>query len=140
MPNRRHHCSRSQVIAERAHAMRINMTPSEARLWEALRGSKLGVAFRRQVPIGHYIVDFLAPSARLIVEVDGGYHAERASADARRDRALERAGYRVVRVSAERVMREFGAVVAEIRAVLQVMTSKSSAASRARRSAHRCFV
>jgi len=116
------------------------MTPSEARLWEALRGSKLGVAFRRQVPIGHYIVDFLAPSARLIVEVDGGYHAERASADARRDRALERAGYRVVRVSAERVMREFGAVVAEIRAVLQVMTSKSSAASRARRSAHRCFV
>ena len=118
MPSRRHHCSRSQVIAERAHAMRVNLTCSEARLWEELRGSKLGVGFRRQAPIGAYIVDFVAPSARLIVEVDGGYHAERAAADARRDRALERAGYRVVRVSAERVMRELGAVVAEIASAL----------------------
>ena len=63
--------------------MRSSLTLSEARLWEALRGSKLGVGFRRQVPIGEYIVDFLAPSARPIVEVDEGYHADRASADAR---------------------------------------------------------
>jgi len=52
------------------------------------------------------IVDFSAPSARLIVEVDGGYHAVRMRADARRDRVLLCAGYRVLRLSAELVMRD----------------------------------
>lgn len=61
---------------------------TETILWQALSGSKLGVAFRRQVPIGRYIADFLAPACRLVVEVDGGYHATpaRLRADARRDR------------------------------------------------------
>jgi very-short-patch-repair endonuclease len=76
----------------RARYMRFEPTASEAALWRALSGKRLGVAFRRQVPIGRYIVDFLAPSARLVVEVDGGYHARRATADARRDAALRRAG------------------------------------------------
>ena len=48
-----------------------------------------------------FIVDFLALSARLVVEVDGGYHAQRGRADARRDEKLRRAGYRVLRVRAE---------------------------------------
>jgi hypothetical protein len=60
-------------------------------------GGRLGVTFRRQVPLGPFIVDFLAPSARLVVEVDGGYHELRAKADARRTRWLERRGYRVLR-------------------------------------------
>jgi very-short-patch-repair endonuclease len=48
------------------------MTPSELRLWSALSGRKLGVQFRREVPLaGRYIVDFCAPSRRLVVEVDG---------------------------------------------------------------------
>jgi very-short-patch-repair endonuclease len=88
------------LLHARASAMRAAPTTSEALLWEALRGSRLGVGFRRQVPIGRYIVDFCAPSARLVVEVDGGYHAERARADARRHRALLELGYRVVRVPA----------------------------------------
>jgi very-short-patch-repair endonuclease len=77
--------------------MRAHPTLSEAKLWQALRGSALGVAFRRQAVVGERIVDFVARPARLIVEVDGGYHAERARADARRERELEAAGYRVLR-------------------------------------------
>ncbi|MFO0611532.1 MAG: DUF559 domain-containing protein [Polyangiaceae bacterium] len=94
---------RAAVLASRAARLRIEPTVTEALLWEHLRGSRLGVAFRRQLVIGGYIADFVCPSQRLVVELDGGYHAERARADARRDRALERFGYRVVRVPAEQV-------------------------------------
>jgi len=52
--------------------MRAAPTTTESLLWAELSGSKLGVGFRRQVPLGRYIADFLAPSDKLIVEVDGG--------------------------------------------------------------------
>ena len=78
------------VIELRARQMRSALTPSEQTLWEAIRGCRLGVWFRRQVPIGRYIADFVAPSMRLVVEVDGQYHARRGVADARRDRVLTR--------------------------------------------------
>ena len=52
--------------------MRRHPTPTEHILWQAIRGGRLGVTFRRQVPLGPFIVDFLAPGARLVVEVDGG--------------------------------------------------------------------
>jgi very-short-patch-repair endonuclease len=95
------------------------LTPSEARLWSALRGRALGVQFRRQVPLaGRYIVDFCAPTVRLVVEVDGGYHGQRCCADARRDAVLGEVGYRVVRVEAELVMRDLTAVVALVRGAL----------------------
>ncbi len=81
--------------------MRHQPTESEAKLWEALRGGQLGVTFKRQVPIGEFIVDFLAPAVKLVVEVDGGAHVARGAADARRDRKLAFLGYRVVRVEAE---------------------------------------
>src|SRR5688500_18943151 len=75
-------------------------TESEARLWKALHGRKLGVMFRRQVVLlDRFIVDFYAPAMRLVVEVDGDCHRHRKAADRRRDRALERAGIRVLRVS-----------------------------------------
>ena len=89
-------------IALYAHAMRQAPTDSEARLWRALRSSQLGVAFRRQVPLLGFIADFYAPSARLIVEVDGGYHERRVSADERRDRKLARAGYGLPHASHQR--------------------------------------
>ena len=106
------------TLALHAHTMRQAPTDSEARLWRALRASQLGVAFRRQVPLLGFIADFYAPSAHLIVEVDGGYHARRVSADARRDRKLTRAGYRVVRVQAELVTRDLPAA---LRAILQAL-------------------
>jgi very-short-patch-repair endonuclease len=84
---------RLQILEQRAAQMRGAPTSSEARLFEALRGGRLGVSFRRQVPlVGRFIADFYAPTLKLVVEVDGGYHEARRCADARRDRALERAG------------------------------------------------
>jgi len=66
-------------------------------LWKLLRAKRLeGWKFRRQLPIGRYIVDFACPSARLIVEADGGQHSENAR-DAVRDRWLVSQGWRVIR-------------------------------------------
>lgn len=104
---------------------RRNMTPSETVLWEVLRGGKLGVAFRRQVPLcGRYVVDFFAPVARLVVEVDGSCHAQRGSADARRDRVLARHGYRTLRIAAKLIFEDRAAVVA---LVLHALERSSSA-------------
>ena len=110
---------RQTLLAERAHAMRLAPTPSEAALWRLLSGRKLGVAFRRQVPLaGRYIADFFAPSLRLVVEVDGTAHLARARSDARRDRVLARLGYRVLRLDAELVLCHPATAVALIRAAL----------------------
>jgi very-short-patch-repair endonuclease len=99
--------------------MRFEPTPSEHLLWRAVRGRRLGVSFRRQVPVGKFIVDFLAPKARLAVEVDGGYHARRVKADARRDEALRRLGYRVLRLEGELVMRNLPGALERIAAALR---------------------
>jgi very-short-patch-repair endonuclease len=90
-------------------------TKSETLLWAALCRGQLGVGFRRQYVIAErYIVDFAAPSVKLAVEVDGGYHAQRRKADARRDRVLAGLGWRVVRVEAESVEKRLAEVVAEL--------------------------
>ena len=106
------------TLALHAHSMRQAPTDSEARLWRVLRSSQLGVAFRRQVPLLGFIADFHAPSARLVVEVDGDYHARRVTADARRDRKLSRAGYRIVRLQAELVMGDLAAAIRAVRRAL----------------------
>jgi very-short-patch-repair endonuclease len=102
---------RQEQLATYARQMRLCPTLSEARLWQALRGGRLGVAFRRQAVIGGYIVDFLAPRERLVVEVDGAYHARRGRADERRDRYLRRAGYRVLRFEVQQVMTDLRRVI-----------------------------
>lgn len=108
----RHAERRTALLVERARGMRHAPTATEAALWRQLSGSRLGVAFRRQVPLGRFIVDFLAPSAALVVEVDGGYHRGRAAADARRDAWLQREGYRVLRIPAALVERRLEEAVA----------------------------
>ncbi len=95
--------------------MRRNLTVSESALWLHLASKRLGVAFRRQVPLDRYVVDFLAPSARLIVEVDGLWHNRRVAADERRDRKLARLGYRILHLDAALVMREPLVAVERIR-------------------------
>ena len=106
------------TLALHAHTMRQAPTDSEAWLWRALGSSQLGIAFWRQVPLLGFIADFYAPSARLIVEVDGTYHARRVTADARRDRKLTRAGHRIVRLPAELVIRDLPAAVLAVRRAL----------------------
>ena len=83
----------------RARAMRLEPTEAERKLWWHLRHCLPipGTHFRRQVRLGRYIVDFACHSLRLVIEIDGGQHAERVDQDERRRRFLEREGYRVLR-------------------------------------------
>ncbi len=84
--------------SEKAKVLRRMQTEAEKRLWCALRGRRLnGYKFRRQVPIGPYVADFVCMTGRLIVEVDGGQHAIRRAYDEQRDRYLRNEGYEVVR-------------------------------------------
>ena len=111
---------RAAVLAERARSMRASPTSTEQLLWQRIRGRRLGgVVFRRQVPLlGRFIADFLAPAQRLVIEVDGAYHGARERGDARRDAALERAGYRIVRLEASLVVSDIELAVDRIRAAL----------------------
>ena len=108
----------SPLIQLRARQHRCLLTDTEQRLWAELRGCRLGVWFRRQVPLGRFIVDFLAPSRRLVVEVDGPYHLLRPASDARRDQQLQRLGFRTLRIDANLVRRDVAAAVALVRAAL----------------------
>jgi 2-isopropylmalate synthase len=81
----------------RARAMRRTLTEAERKLWHALRDRRMQhVKFRRQAPVGPYVADFLCTEHRLIVEADGGGHAENAR-DAARDVWFTRNGYKVLR-------------------------------------------
>ena len=81
----------------RARNLRKNASDAERLLWRALRELDLPVNVRRQHPIGSYIADFAIPACRLVIEIDGGQHAETIDADARRTTALNAHGYRVIR-------------------------------------------
>jgi very-short-patch-repair endonuclease len=102
---------RQQLLAARAHRMRMAPSEPERLLWSALRASQLGLRFRRQVVLCGYIVDFFAPHARLVVEVDGAHHAGRRGADACRDRALTAEGLRVLRLPASLVVESLPAAL-----------------------------
>ncbi|GIK99373.1 MAG: hypothetical protein BroJett029_35820 [Alphaproteobacteria bacterium] len=78
--------------------LRVNATDAERKLWHQLRRKQVGgLRFRRQYPLGLYIVDFVCLPARLVVEVDGGQHAEQLERDAARTAWLESQGFRVIR-------------------------------------------
>ena len=85
-------------IKDKARLLRKNSTDAEKRFWSQLRNRGLnGWKFRRQFPIGQYIVDFECHELKLIVEVDGGQHAEQEFYDIRRTEYLQLKGYQVVR-------------------------------------------
>jgi very-short-patch-repair endonuclease len=107
------------LATSRARRLRADQTDAERRLWSRLRGHRLdGVQFRRQQPIGAYIVDFVAFSHRVVVELDGGQHAEQEAYDAERTAWLEAQGFRVLRFWNDAVLRETDTVVAAIQAAL----------------------
>ena len=93
--------------------LRNNPTDTEKHLWYALRNKNLGVKFRRQVVIGRYIVDFACLDARLVVEVDGGQHAENHD-DLERDKWLEGQGFKVLRFWNNEVLRNRKGVLQKI--------------------------
>jgi very-short-patch-repair endonuclease len=100
-----------------AKKLRANTTPHERILWRALKEMPIeGTHFRRQAPIGHYVVDFFCPATRLIIELDGGHHNEDATADRDSERQawLEREGYRVVRFWNSDIAGDLNAVLERI--------------------------
>jgi very-short-patch-repair endonuclease len=99
------------LLKTRARQMRREPTDAERRLWRYLRGGRLGgFKFRRQETLGPHIVDFVCLERRLIVEVDGGQHAENAR-DATRDAWLQGRGFEVVRFWNSEVLGETEGVV-----------------------------
>jgi very-short-patch-repair endonuclease len=89
--------SAAPEMQRRARSLRARMTDAERKLWYALRDRRFsGFKFRRQVPIDRFIADFICFEARLVIEVDGGQHAD-SSKDQRRDRWFAENGFRVVR-------------------------------------------
>ncbi|PXA89934.1 endonuclease [Caulobacter sp. D4A] len=105
-----------------ARRLRRDQTDAERLLWSVLRGRRLdGFKFRRQVPIDRYVADFVCVEARLIVELDGGQHAEDAGRayDAARTEVLEACGYVVLRFWNDAVRYELDGVGDEILSVLR---------------------
>jgi very-short-patch-repair endonuclease len=119
--------SRTKSLAK---TLRRKQTDVEKRMWAVLRDRRFdGVKFRRQVPIGNYIADFLCYEARLIVELDGSQHGD-SIRDAVRDDWLRSNGYRVLRFWNTDVTLTRNAVIQTIWAELQTQQAPSSGASR----------
>ena len=101
-------------LKSRARPLRQNLTDSERALWQRLRGKQLaGVQFYRQKPIGDFIVDFYAPKAKLIIEIDGSQHMEphHAERDRQRDEYLRCLGLMVLRFNSRQVLKEIEATM-----------------------------
>ena len=91
------------------------MTEAELKLWNELRAHRLmGLGFRRQVPIGRYIVDFACPEHKLIVEVDGSQHAENEACDRARTTYLQQQDWQVVRFWNDNVLTDIDNVCTHI--------------------------
>ena len=89
--------SRTSEMTDRARSLRRRMSPIEQRLWHALRGARLGPSFRRQHPVGPYVLDFYCPTLRLAIELDGDEHALRTRRDAVRTQFFSAKGIRLIR-------------------------------------------
>jgi leucyl-tRNA synthetase len=94
---------RDQRLKGFAIEMRKDPTLAELRLWRELRGRRLGVRFRRQEPIGRFIVDFVCLKKNLVVEVDGDSHEDLAR-DAKRDHYLKGRGFLVLHIDNDEVL------------------------------------
>lgn len=105
-------------LQSRRRYLRASLTPAEARLWNYLKISRLsGRKFRRQHSMGRYILDFYCPSEKLAIELDGATHdrdiAQRR--DRTRDRFLQNAGIRILRIQNDDVIKDLDGVLSQIR-------------------------
>ena len=105
--------------------LRKNMTPAEHRLWKHLRGKRLGgYRFRRQQPLGQYILDFVCVDAKLVIEIDGGQHAEQTAYDETRTRYLQNLGFTVIPFWNNEVLQQTDAVLTDILHKLEELKAK----------------
>ena len=105
----------SPITKSRSRQLRREMTDAERRLWGLLSNRQIyGVRFRRQVPFGPFIADFASHEARLVVEIDGGQHADRSMSEGNRTAFLADEGYRVLRFWNNEVIENLDGVYAVI--------------------------
>ena len=103
-------------LLNNAKSLRSNQTDAEMQLWYHLRAHRfMDLKFKRQKPIGAYIVDFVCIERKLILELDGGQHAENVGYDERRTKFLESEGYQVLRFWNNQVLQEMDSVLEVIR-------------------------
>ena len=108
-------------LEDAARTMRREPARAEEVLWGALQKKQVaGLRFRRQHPVGRFVLDFYCPSHRLVVEVDGEVHDSQLERDSERTKALEAYGYRVLRFRNDEVMNDLPAVVQRIAAIATV--------------------
>ena len=99
----------------RARALRNNPTDAEKHLWQKLKSKQLnGYKFRRQFPIGNYIVDFICLKEKLIIELDGGQHLQQVSYDKQRETWLKGQGFRVLRFWNDEILNHVDEVLEKI--------------------------
>ena len=108
-----------------ARKLRAEPTEAEKRLWSRLCAKQLGVQFTRQVQIGNHIADFVCRSARLVIEVDGGQHADSATDEAR-TREIEAYGYSVIRFRNNDVLSNTDGVLIRITEMLAITRNRES--------------
>jgi very-short-patch-repair endonuclease len=119
MPHQRREVIPGQFVTEDkrqfARQLRQEMTPQEKKVWQAVRGRRLGgLKFRRQQVIDGYIADFYCDHAGVVLELDGSVHANQVEYDAHRDRVIASRGLLVLRLPNGRIDGEFDRVLAEI--------------------------
>lgn len=116
--------TRRTPLTGRARGLRRDGTDVERKLWYCLRDRRLdGHKFRRQLPVGPYVVDFACVESRLVVELDGGQHAERTAQDAARTRFIEARGFRVLRFWNSEALAQTETVLHLIREALRTRSS-----------------
>src|SRR5262249_26771691 len=114
---------RGKMSRDHARQLRKNLTDTERFVWQRIRYRQLGgYKFRRQMSLGPYVVDFVCLECRLILELDGGQHAEQAAEDAIRTRWLQEQGFTVLRFWDHEAMRDWDAVAEVIRRHLRSST------------------
>ncbi len=107
--------SNNALLQNRAKILRQQMSDAEQCLWEHLRAKRLqGYKFRRQQPIGNYIVDFVCTHPPLIIEADGGQHNEQVTYDTKRSADLHALGFTVLRYWNHDILQQTEAVLIDI--------------------------
>ncbi len=119
----------SPNIFANAKSLRENMTETEKLLWQYLRNKQIeGLRFKSQHPIGRYIADFYCHKAKLVIEVDGGYHnkSEQKEYDENRNSIMESYGIKVIRFTNDEIINKINWVIEFIKTQTKLLTGKNN--------------